>query len=144
VPPTPVPAAQSPLAAPTPTNTPVPDTPAGDYELNDEDHSKNCAHVAVFGRVLNRNGDSPVQHVTIEVTGDKNAFKGPYTAKTDKDGYYTVVISELKSEIDGVEFKAEVTGPNVESESYEWEVSSDCHEDGAIQVVELEWERRDL
>jgi len=140
--PTPVPVANSVVA--TPTNPPDPDTPPGDYKLDNEEFDNNCAHVAAIGRVINRSGDDPVQYVTIEVTGDEDGFKGPYTAKTDKDGYYTVVISVLTEEIDGVEFKAKIIGPNVKTESYKWEVSDDCHDGDAIQIMELEWERRDL
>jgi hypothetical protein len=140
-PPTPIPVAQSVLA--TPTNTPAPDTPSGKYEIEDNEPSKNCAHVAVVGRVLDR-GDDPVQYVTIQVTGDKSDYKGPYTGKTDKDGYYTVLIGELNEKVDGVEFEAKVIGPNVKTESHKWKVSSDCHEDGAIQVMEIKWQKKDL
>jgi hypothetical protein len=128
----------------TPTNPPDPDTPAGAYELELKESQNNCAHAAVIGRVYNRNGETPVQYVTVEVTGDEDAFKGPYTAKSDKDGYYTVLIGALTEEIDGVEFKAKIIGPNVETESYKWEVSDDCHDEDGIQIMELEWERRDL
>ncbi|MEW5958490.1 MAG: carboxypeptidase-like regulatory domain-containing protein [Chloroflexota bacterium] len=139
--PTPLPVAESVLA--TPTNTPAPDTPPGKYEIEDTETGHNCAHVAVVGRVLDRS-DNPVQYVTIEVTGDKDDYKGPYTAKTDKDGYYTVLIGELSEKIDGVEFKVKVIGPNVKTESHEWEASKDCHKDGAIQVMEIEWDKKDL
>lgn len=144
VPPTPVPVAQSPLAAPTPTNTSEPGTPPGRYEVDDEDTDNNCAHVAVIGRVINRDGGDGVQYVTIRVTGDEDEYKGPYTAKTDEDGYYTVLIGELDKDIDGVEFDVEVIGANVRSESYEWEAGGDCHKEEDIQIMELKWERKDL
>lgn len=128
----------------TPTNPPDPDTPSGDYEIEVKEPHNNCAHVAVFGKVYNRKSETPVQYATIQVTGDEDGFKGPYTAKSDKDGYFTVVIGELSGEVDGVDFKAKIVGPNVKTEGHEWRVSDDCHDEDAIQVMEIEWERRDL
>jgi hypothetical protein len=145
--PTPVPTAASPLATPTHTSTPLPGTPPGKYEIRDIENERNCAHVAVYGRVTEKGSDTPVQYVTIEITGDEDPFKGPYTGKTNEKGDYSIVIlsfhdePDKAKEIDGVDFEAEVTGgSNVKSEDkHEWNVSDDCEESGAIQVVEINW-----
>lgn len=144
VPPTPVPAAVSVVA--TPTNTPQPDTPEGRYEARDGEGKQNCAHVAVVGKVVERGSETPVQYVTIEVKGDKDPYKGPFTAKTNAKGDYTVLIGELKANVNGVDFEARVIGgPNVKSEDTpDWEVSSDCHQDGAIQLMEIDWLKKRL
>ena len=91
-----------------------------------------------------RGGDA-VPFVTIQVTGDKDQFKGPYTAKTNEKGDYTILITELTSNVDGVEFKAEVIGgPGVNSKDKpKWTVDDDCKKEGAIQVMEIDWERKD-
>ena len=140
--PTPPPVAQSPLS--TPTATPEPDTPPGRYEHDREEGSTNCAHIAVFGQVIEREGKAPVPFVRLEVKGDKSKYAGPYTGKTDQDGYYTIVISELNDEVDEVDFTINVVGPRVESNDFEWKVDSDCHKDGAIQVMEIIWKKKDL
>jgi hypothetical protein len=139
---TPTPVAASVL--PTPTNTSEPNTPPGRYEEDDTDFDQNCAHVGVIGRVYHQDGEAPIQHVTVQVTGDEDPYKGPYKAKTNEDGYYTIVIGELKDDIDGVEFKAIITGgPGVESlDDPEWKVSSDCEYEDAIQIMEIDWQRK--
>jgi hypothetical protein len=145
--PTSAPTAASPLATPTHTSTPLPGTPPGRYEIRDVENEKNCAHVAVYGRVTEKSSGRPVQYVTIEVTGDEDPFEGPFIGKTSENGDYSIVILSFHDEpdkadkIDGVDFEAEVTGgPNVESEDkHEWKVSDDCEESGAIQVVEINW-----
>jgi hypothetical protein len=93
-----------------------------------------------------------VPYVTIQITGDQSPFKGPYTAKTNEDGDYTIIILEFHKatpeqfeEIDGVEFEAEIVGgSNVKSEDTpDWEVSNDCDESGAIQIMEIDWQRKE-
>jgi hypothetical protein len=125
----------------TPTATPEPATPGGRYELRNTEESNNCAHVAVFGRVVGKGDDKPVQYVTLEVTGDKSPYKGPYFGKTNERGDYSVVISELKQDVDGVEFKIQVqeSGSVISEDDYEWQVDSDCHSDGTVQVMEVNW-----
>ena len=138
--PAPTPVAQSPLA--TPTSPPEPGTPPGQYEIRNIETERNCAHVAVIGRVVDRDDkDKGIQWVTIEVTGDDNPYKGPYYGKSNDRGDYTVLIGELKSDIDEVEFEAKVVGgANVESEDdHEWTFGDDCHDDDQFQVVEINW-----
>jgi hypothetical protein len=106
----------------------------------------------VYGHVEQRDGGDPVPYVTVTITGDEDPFKGPYSAKTNENGDYTIIILEFHKatpgevdDIDGVEFEAEVTGANVESDDTpEWEVSNDCDESGAIQIMRLDWKRKDL
>ena len=109
------------------------------------DFDQNCANVGLIGRVYQHDSEDPIQYVTIQVTGDEDPYKGPYTAKTNEDGYYTVVIGPLKDDIDGVEFKAVVTGGAgvVSEDDPDWEVSSDCKDEDAIQIMEIDWERKD-
>ena len=52
--------------------------------------------------------------------------------------------SDDVDEVDDVEFTINVVGPRVESNDFEWQVDSDCHKDGAIQVMEIIWKKRDL
>ncbi len=109
------------------------------------DGEKNCAHIGVYGYVHQHDKeDEPIPNVKIQVTGDKDKYKGPYIGKTDKDGNFTILISELKDNVDGVEFKAEVIGSNnVESKDKpKWEVSKDCEQDGAIQIMKIIWKRK--
>jgi hypothetical protein len=131
--------AQSPLA--TPTSTPEPGTPPGKYELRGTEFDQNCAHIAVTGRVVTKGGDDGVQWVTIEVTGDDDPYKGPFYGKSDSRGDYTVLIGELKEDVDGVEFEAKIVGgAGVEPEDdFEWTVDSDCHDENTVQVVEIDW-----
>ncbi len=140
--PTPDSAGTSPL--PTPTNTPEPDTPPGRYEVDDEEGKQNCAHVGVTGRVFDRDSDDPVPYVTIQVTGDTDEYKGPYIGKTDQDGNYTILISELNDSIDDVEFTVEVIGGSgVESkDKLEWRAGDNCKDDDDIQIMEIRWERK--
>lgn len=140
--PTPPPAVaqpQSPVT--TPTATPQPATPGGRYEIRNTEGSTNCGNVAAVGRVVDKGNDSPVQYVTLEVKGDKNPYKGPFYGTTNDRGDYTVLIGGLQDDIDGVEFKIQVQeSAGVDSEDdYEWTVSSDCHEDDAVQVMEVNW-----
>lgn len=151
-PPTPIPPTATPIPAPVspispvaiPTNTPEPSTPPGEYEEDDTDFDQNCAHVGLTGRVYQQNGEAPIEHVTVQVTGDENPYKGPYTAKSNKDGEYTILIGELNKNIDGVEFEAIITGgPGVVSlDKVEWEVSDNCEDENAIQIFIIKWQRR--
>jgi hypothetical protein len=145
---TPLPPTNTPVAVsalPTPTNTPEPDTPPGRYEEDDIEIEQNCAHVGVYGRVYTQDGEDPIEHVTVKVTGNKNPYKGPYTGKTDKDGNYSILIGELKRDIDNVDFKAVITGgAGVESvDDPKWEVSDDCNDNNAIQVIRIDWQLQD-
>lgn len=137
---TPIPAPISPISPVSPpANTPAPDTRPGRYYEKDFDKEHNCAHIGVYGRVVRADKTKEgIEYVTVQVTGDKNPYKGPYTAKTNKDGYYTIVIGELKNDVDDVEFKAEIVGPGVVSEDKpKWKTGKDCNED--TQIVEIEW-----
>jgi hypothetical protein len=81
-----------------------------------------------------------IEHVTVQITGDESPYEGPYTAKTDKDGYYTIVIGTFNKDVDGVEFKAEIIGPGVESKDKpKWKTGKDCTDDDT-QIVEIRWE----
>jgi hypothetical protein len=135
--PTPVPVANSPLA--TPTFTPEPGTPPGRYEAIRLDGEQNCFDIGVTGKVETKGGDDPIPHVTIQVTGDDDDYKGPFIGKTDESGRYNIYIGPI-DEVGSVEFEAVVIGgPGVESEdSPEWETSDDCHGDD-IQVMEIDW-----
>jgi hypothetical protein len=128
----------------TPTNTPEPGTPPGEYEEDDTDFDQDCANVGLIGRVYEQNGEAPIEHVTVQVTGDEDPYRGPYTAKTNKDGEYTVFISGLNEDINGVEFEAVIIGgPGVESlDEVDWEVSDDCEDDDAIQIFIIDWQRK--
>lgn len=138
--PTPVPVATSPLATPTPTATPEPGTPPGRYEALSTDGIQNCYDIGVTGRVRTKSGDTPVQYVTIQVTGDEDDWEGPFIGKTDADGRYNIYIGPI-GDVGSVDFKAEVIGgAGVKSEDKpEWKTSGDCHKDGAIQVMEINW-----
>jgi hypothetical protein len=129
-------------ALPTPTFTPEPGTPAGHYEAVKEEGEQNCAHIGVTGRVLDED-DDPVQWVTIQVKGDDDDFRGPYIGKTDADGYYSILITELTEDVDRVEFEAEVIGgPNVKADDTpDWEVRSNCSNKNATQVRRIDWRR---
>lgn len=139
---TPTPVAASVL--PTPTNTPEPGTLPGEYEEDDTDFDQNCAHVGLTGRVYQQNGEAPIEYVTVQVTGDEDPYRGPYTAKTNADGEYTILIGELNNDIDGVEFEAIITGgPGVKSlDEVDWTVSSDCDDEDAIQIFIINWQRK--
>lgn len=140
--PTAAPANTSPVA--TPTNTPEPGTPPGRYEIDSEQNKEDCANIGIFGKVREKGSDRPVQFVTIEVKGDDDDFKGPYTDKTDANGRYDIFITGTDNDdVDGVEFKAKVVGDGVESEdTAEWIVSTDCEEDDATQVYEINWNKK--
>lgn len=141
--PTPTPVVESVVATPTP--TPEPDTPPGRYEEDGIDSEQNCAHVGVYGKVYTKSGKNPIQYVVVMVTGAKDPYKGPYFAKTDKDGKYTILIGELNEDFDGVEFEAKIVGgAGVESlDTPDWEVSDNCKDDNAIQVMKINWRRKD-
>jgi hypothetical protein len=137
--PAPTPVVQSPLA--TPTSPPEPGTPPGRYEIRNVDTDQNCAHVAVIGRVVDKGNDKGIQWVTIEVTGDDDPYKGPFYGKSNERGDYTVLIGELKNNVDETEFEAKVVGGgNVVSEDdHEWIFTDDCHDDDGVQIVEINW-----
>jgi hypothetical protein len=84
-----------------------------------------------------------VQYVTVEVKGKEDKYKGPYSGRTDKDGRYNILIGPLNDDLDDVEFEAKVVGAGVESEdSPDWIVSSDCDQDDANQIYEINWVRK--
>lgn len=137
--PAPAPANTSPVA--TPTNTAEPGTPPGRYEVEKEDGENNCGNVGVKGKVTEKGSDTPVPWVTIEVTGE-DEFKGPYIGKTGSDGKYSILIGPVNDDINGIEFKVKVVGAGAESEdTVEWEASDECEGDG-IQIMEVEWVRK--
>lgn len=138
-PPAPAVEPQSPVA--TPTATPEPATPRGRYEIRGTEGSRNCAHVAVIGRVVEKGGSQPVQNVTLEVKGDKNPYKGPFFGRTNEKGDYTVLVGEVKNDVNGVEFEIKVQESSgvVSEDKHKWKVSSDCHKDGVVQVMEVNW-----
>jgi hypothetical protein len=142
---TPVPAPVSPVSpVSAPTSTPEPGTPPGEYEEDDTDFDQDCANAGLIGRVYEQNGEAPIEYVTVQVTGDDDPYRGPYTAKTNKDGQYTIFIGGLNDDIDGVEFEAKIIGgPGVESlDEVDWEVSSDCEDEDAIQIFIIDWQRK--
>ncbi len=143
--PSPTPVANSPL--PTPTNTPELGTPNGRYEELEIDGEENCADIGVYGRVEEKSNDQPIPHVMIEVVRDDDEddfddFQGPFTAKTDENGDYSIYVGPI-DDAGGIRLKARVVGgPGVISEDEpEWETSSDC--DDGIQVMEIDWGRKD-
>ena len=137
---TPVAVANSPVTAPT--NTPQPGTPAGSYEAEDIEPEQNCYDVGVRGRVTEKGRDDGVEYVTIEVRGDDDPFKGPFFGKTNSRGDYNIYIGSLE-DVGEMEFQAIVVGGgDIESEDkVEWQISDDCHDDDAIQVLEINWTR---
>jgi hypothetical protein len=139
--PVPPPAVDPPSPQATPTATPEPATPRGRYEIRGTEGSNNCAHIAVIGRVVEKGGSQPVQNVTLEVKGDKNPYKGPFFGRTNEKGDYTVLIGELKNDVNGVEFEIKVQESSgvVSEDKHKWKVSSDCHSDGVVQVMEVNW-----
>jgi hypothetical protein len=125
----------------TPTNTPIAGSPAGTYRPSSVGPEPNCAHVGITGFV--RHGedddDDPVANVTIEVTGDKDGYRGPFYGTTASDGRYSVVLGEhLK--VGEAEFRAEVFGPEVKSrDNPEWETTESCHNDDSVQIMIVDW-----
>jgi len=105
------------------------------------DTGQNCAHVAVVGRVVDKGNDKGIQWVTIEVKGDDDPYKGPFYAKSDERGDYTVLIGELKNNVDEVEFDTQVVGGGsvVSEDDYQWTFGDDCHNDDDFQVMEINW-----
>ncbi len=99
--------------------------------------------MGVKGTVKEKDNDQPVQFVTIRVKGDDDDFKGPFIGQTDEEGYYGIYIGPL-SEVGKVEFVARVIGgANVKVEDQiRWTTSKDCEADGAIQVMEIDWGRK--
>lgn len=83
--------------------------------------------------------DDPVVNVTIQVTGDKDGYRGPFYGTTGSDGKYGIVFGEF-GKVGEVKFRAEAFGPNVHtSDEPEWETTENCHEDDAVQIVEIDW-----
>jgi hypothetical protein len=126
----------------TPTNTAVAGSPSGTYKPHLVKGEPNCAHVGVTGVVRDgdEEDDDPIPNVTIQVTGDEDGFRGPYYATTGSDGSYGLVIGEFGKVPERVEFKAEVYGPDVETDdSPEWKTTDDCHADDAVQVMRIDW-----
>jgi hypothetical protein len=127
----------------TPTNTPEPATPPGKYELASTQNKNDCANIGVIGKVREKGSDRPVPFVTIEVKGDDEDYRGPFIGKTGQDGKFSILITGLKDNIDGVGFSAKITGPGVENEDdVEWEVSTDCEKEDAIQIFEINWDKK--
>jgi hypothetical protein len=136
------PANTSPVA--TPTNTPEPGTPPGRYEVRGTQQKNDCANIGVYGRVREKGSDRPVQFATIEVKGDDSDFQGPYIGRTNHEGRYDIFIAGIENDdINGVEFEAKVVGAGVESEDTpKWEVSTDCNDENAVQVYEINWDKK--
>lgn len=138
----PAPEANSPLA--TPTNTAVPGSPPGKYRPKRVEKEANCAHYGVAGVVRDGDDDDDplMPNVTIQVTGDEDGFRGPYRATTNSNGEYGLVIGELGTVPERVEFRAEIFGPDVNTDNRpEWSISDDCHEDNALQVLRVDWSK---
>lgn len=126
----------SPIAAPT--NTPQPDTPPGRYEALEIEGEKNCFDMGVRGRVTEKGSDRPVQFATIRVEGEDD-FKGPFFGKSDEKGDYGIYIGPI-DDVGKMDFTAEVVGDGVKSEdAVDWTTDKDCHKDGAIQVMKINW-----
>lgn len=100
--------------------------------------------MAVVGRVVEKGSERPVQYVTIQVKGDEDPYKGPFTGKSNEKGDYTVLIGELNENIDGVDFEVKVIGgANVVSEDdVEWKAGKDCGSDNDTQIKEVNWFRK--
>jgi hypothetical protein len=108
----------------------------------DQEWSENCFDVGVVGRVRDKGDDKPVQWVTIEITGNEDDVRGPFTGKTNADGNYNIYIGSL-DDVGGVELKARVTGPNAISEDEpEWVVVDNCDSDDANQIMEIDWDMK--
>ena len=77
----------------------------------------------------------------LEQVFDKELAFLPEPIGTPERGDYTVLIGELKNDVDEVEFEAKVVGGgNVVSEDdHEWKFGDDCHDDGDFQIVEINW-----
>lgn len=122
-------------------NTPIPVSPAGRYKPVQIEKKANCAHIGVLGavRLGPDDDDDPVANVTIEVTGDTDGYRGPYYGTTASDGKYTIVIGEY-GRVGKVKFRAEAFGPNVHtSDEPGWETTENCHDNNAVQIVEIDW-----
>lgn len=152
-PPTPIPPTATPVPAPvsspispvaTPTATPVRETPPGRYVDRDVEGENNCAHIGVYGKVIDDDTKDPVPYVTIEVTGDEKPFKGPYTAQSNEKGDYSILIGELSDKVDGIEFKVKVIGGDgVKSEDKTtWTAGKDCEDSDSIQIMRINWAKK--
>ena len=95
--------------------------------------------MGVRGRVTEKGSDRPVQFATIRVDGEDD-FKGPFFGKSDEDGDYGIYIGPI-DDVGDMEFTAKVVGGGgVESEDeVDWVTDNDCHKDGAIQVMKINW-----
>jgi len=122
----------------------VRETPPGRYVDRDKEEQNNCAHIGVYGKVIDDKSKDPVPYVTFEVTGDKKPFKGPYTAQSNEKGDYTILIGELSDKVEGVEFKMKVTGgEGVKSEDKPtWITGKDCEDSSSIQIMKINWAKK--
>lgn len=102
--------------------------------------------MGVIGKVKDKKSDQPIQFVTIEVKSDDDDYRGPFIGKTGENGKYTILIGPLKDNLDGVKFKATITGAGVEVDDddneAEWIVDIDCQNEDSIQVYEINWEKK--
>jgi hypothetical protein len=131
--------ANSPLA--TPTWTPVPGSPPGKYKPRNEKGEPNCAHVGVYGTVRDGNDDDddPIANVTIQVTGDKDGYRGPYYGTTGSDGKYSIVVDQF-GKVGRVEFRAEVFGPDVKTDNRpKWKTTENCRLNDSLQIMRIDW-----
>ena len=103
--------------------------------------------MALVGWVREKGNKSPVPNVQIQVTNiddqTDEKFGGPFTGSTNSNGDYTIVIGP-PGDVGKIRFKAEVIGgPGVISEDKpEWESSKDCHDSSAVQVMRVNWGRK--
>jgi len=129
----------SPLPTPAPAD---PGTAKGSYEAGSETGTQNCESISITGKVTEADGNTPIQFVVIEVKGDKDKYKGPYLGKSDAQGQYVVSVGPLH-EVGSVLFEAKISGgAGVSSKTVRWNTSKDCHEDGAIQTMTINWLRK--
>lgn len=146
--PTPV---QSTSPLPTPTTVVEAVTPPGRYEALNLEGQNNCADIGVTGWVREKGNDQGVPNVTVQVVrevdddddeGDTK-FLGPFTAKTDANGNYNLYIGPI-GDAKNMTFKAKITGGSgvVSEDEPEWDTGGDCHDGNNIQVMRIEWVRK--
>lgn len=119
----------------TPTASPTPDTPPGEYDLDDVYEEQNCADIGVYGYVRDDH-ENPLPDIVIEAGGEGRKI----FVRTNKDGFYSVFLAPLIEKPSGKWYVQVVRqGQRVSNEKYEWRTGPDCESDD-VQVVRVDWE----